>query len=156
MLLFLDIDGVMVPANSWRRSEILDDGFPAFSPNATKALQRIIAATGAGIVLTTTHKSKYTPTQWRGIFNRRGISVNRINRLAENVSALNRKDELLKYFDKKSINEDFLIIDDDKSLNALPDYLKRRVIQPSGSVGLTGDLADEALSLLRKGFPELI
>ncbi|WP_218146412.1 HAD domain-containing protein [Parapedobacter indicus] len=46
----------MVPANSWRRPEILDDGFPAFSPNATKALQRIIDSTGARIVLTTSHK----------------------------------------------------------------------------------------------------
>src|SRR5690606_24725514 len=138
MLLFLDIDGVMVPANSWRRPEILDDGFPAFSSNATKALQRIIDSTGARIVLTTSHKSKYTPTQWRNIFNKRGISVSRINRLAENVAALNRKDELLNYFGKRSMNEDFLIIDDDKSLNALPDYLRRRVIQPSGSVDFMG------------------
>lgn len=156
MLLFLDIDGVMVPANSWRRPEILDDGFPAFSPNATKALQRIIDSTGARIVLTTSHKSKYTPTQWRNIFSKRGISVNRINRLSENFAALNRKDELLNYFGKRSMNEDFLIIDDDKSLNALPDYLRRRVIQPSGSVGLTGVLADKALSLLGKDSHELV
>ncbi|PPL04265.1 hypothetical protein SAMN05444682_10153 [Parapedobacter indicus] len=53
------------------------------------------------------------------------------------------------------MNEDFLIIDDDKSLNALPDYLRRRVVQPSGSVGLTGVLADEALSLLGKDSHEL-
>ena len=26
MLLYLDIDGVMVPANSWRKPEILEDG----------------------------------------------------------------------------------------------------------------------------------
>src|SRR5690606_29032536 len=156
MLLFLDIDGVMVPANSWRRPEILDDGFPAFSSNATKALQRIIDSTGAKIVLTTSHKSKYTPAQWRNIFSKRGISVNRISRLAENVLALNRKDELLKYFGGRSINEDFLIIDDDKSLNALPDYLRQRVIQPSGSVGLTGVLADEALLLLGKDSHELV
>jgi len=97
MLLFLDIDGVMVPANSWRKPEILDDGFPAFSPNATKALHRIIDSTGARIVLTTSHKSKYSPTQWRNIFSKRGIYVNRINRLSENVAALNRKDKLLNF-----------------------------------------------------------
>jgi len=106
--------------------------------------------------LTTSHKSKYTPAQWRSIFSKRGISVNRINRLAENVAAISRKDELLNYFGKRSMNEDFLIIDDDKSLNALPDYLRQRVIQPSGSVGLTGVLADEALSLLGKDSHEMV
>ena len=31
MLLFLDIDGVMVPAKGWKSPELLNDGFPAFS-----------------------------------------------------------------------------------------------------------------------------
>jgi hypothetical protein len=31
MLIFLDIDGVMVPAKSWERPVLLKDGFPAFS-----------------------------------------------------------------------------------------------------------------------------
>lgn len=42
MLLFLDIDGVMVPAKSWERPALLDDGFPAFSSKTIAALQRLI------------------------------------------------------------------------------------------------------------------
>ena len=50
----------MVPANSWRKSEILVDGFPEFSTNAVRSLERIISHSGANIVLTTSHKHKYT------------------------------------------------------------------------------------------------
>jgi hypothetical protein len=52
MLLYLDIDGVMVPANAWRKPEILEDGFPAFSSNAVRSLDRIISSSSANIVLT--------------------------------------------------------------------------------------------------------
>lgn len=43
MLLFLDIDGVMVPAKSWETPALLVDGFPAFSSRAIAALQRLIS-----------------------------------------------------------------------------------------------------------------
>ena len=47
-------------------------------------------------------------------------------------------------------NDKFIIIDDDKSLNSLPSYLKNKLIQTSGSVGLTSELAEEALSKIEK------
>ncbi|TXI85438.1 MAG: hypothetical protein E6Q37_06365, partial [Crocinitomicaceae bacterium] len=62
---------------------------------------------------------------------------------------LNRKDELLNWFNANNMEDDFFIIDDDKSLNELPEHLKKRLIQTSPSIGLTENLVDEAL-LLRK------
>jgi hypothetical protein len=155
MLLYLDIDGVMVPANSWRRPEILEDGFPEFSPNAVRSLERIISNSSADIVLTTSHKHKYTLKEWNNIFKRRNINVNKITRLPKNTNHLNRKDELLLWFSGKHLNENFIIIDDDKSLNGLPEFLKSKLIQTSGSVGLTDYLADEALDKIEKSKYEL-
>ncbi len=150
MLLYLDIDGVMISGNSWRRPEILEDGFPEFSQKAIKSLNRIISSSSADIVLTTSHKSKYSLKEWKNIFKRRHISVNKITRLPENINHLNRKDELLSWFNPKNINENFIIIDDDKSLNALPNFLKDRLIQTSASVGLTDYLSDIALDIINK------
>ena len=59
MLLFLDIDGVMVPAKSWKSHEFLDDGFPAFSKKAILALQYLISEETT-VLLTTSHKSKFS------------------------------------------------------------------------------------------------
>ncbi|PQJ74292.1 HAD domain-containing protein [Polaribacter gangjinensis] len=150
MLLYLDIDGVMVPANSWRRPEILEDGFPEFSPKATRSLNRIISTSSADIVLTTSHKYKYTINEWKHIFRRRNITVNKITRLPRNTKHLNRKEELIHWFTTKQPKDHFIIIDDDKSLNSLPAFLKDKLIQTSGSVGLTDCLADEAIDKIKK------
>ena len=64
MIILLDIDGVMVPASSWKTPEFLNDGFPNFSPRAINSLNKIISKTNASILLTTSHKSKYPIASW--------------------------------------------------------------------------------------------
>jgi 16S rRNA C1402 (ribose-2'-O) methylase RsmI len=140
----------MVPANSWRQPILLEDGFPEFSLNAVRSLDRIISNSSANIVLTTSHKYKYTLKEWNDIFKRRNINVNKITRLPKNTTNLNRKDELIHWFNTKNSKGRFIIIDDDKSLNALPKFLKDKLIQTSGSVGLTDYLADEAIEKMEK------
>ena len=148
MLILLDIDGVMVPANSWKKPEFLNDGFPVFSWKATHALQKIISETSADILLTTSHKSKYNISEWFKIFELRGISVGKIDRLDENKSFFNRKEEILNWSNSRFDHEKFVIIDDDKSLNGLPSYLKEKLILTSPLVGLTDKLAEEAIYAL--------
>ena len=150
MLILLDIDGVMVPANSWKRPEFLDDGFPSFSTKATNALQKIISETNADILLTTSHKTSYSLKEWKNIFKKRNISLHKISRLSENVNYLSRKQEIIDWFATKKDNKEFIIIDDDKSLNDLPSFLKNRLIQTSSSIGLTDELADEAIRRIEK------
>lgn len=136
MLIFLDIDGVMVPAKSWKSPELLDDGFPAFSIPASLALRQLIAK-NVTVMLTTSHKSNYTIQQWHSIFKKRGIEIPILRSLPENKTMLSRKDELLKWFNQNPFEEDFLIIDDDSSLNDLPSNLKKYLIQPSPVIGLS-------------------
>jgi len=152
MLILLDIDGVMVPATSWRRPQFLSDGFSAFSSKSVEALQRIIFETDAGIILTTSHKSTYDIDKWREIFKSRGLDVNRIDRLPNNYLNSSRKDEILSWHEAAhDPNESFVIIDDDKSLNDLPNHLKMNLILTSPLVGLTDELADNAISILNQG-----
>lgn len=139
MVVFLDMDGVMIPAKSWKQPEILHDGFPAFSPKAVTALNSIIQE-DTRIILTTSHRHRFTISQWKNIFKLRCIEVNQIDRLSENRNFLNRKEEILDYFNTQPTIIDYLIIDDDKSLNDLPHPIKQHVIQPSATVGLVPDL----------------
>jgi hypothetical protein len=151
MLILLDIDGVMVPANIWKRPEFLSDGFPMFSSKAVHALQKIISETDANILLTTSHKSKYNTQQWQAIFQSRGIIANEINQLPHNFSDLNRKDEILKWHrSNQDTAENFVVIDDDKLLNDLPPDIKTNLVLTSPSVGLTDELADNAIEILNK------
>ncbi len=150
MLILLDIDGVMLSASSWKPVEKLDDGFSNFSPRAVSNLQRIISETGASIVLTTSHKSTYSLHQWHNIFKKRGINVSIVGKLDDNTTFLSRKEEILNWqFKNKGIN-DYVIIDDDKSLNGLPSNIKEKVVLTSPMVGLTNDDALSAIETLKK------
>jgi hypothetical protein len=145
MLIFLDIDGVMVLAKSWSSPELLNDGFPAFSSKATAALQSILSE-GATIVLTTSHKKKYSPKEWKQIFKRRGINVTKLKSLGANLDNLNRIDEITRWLNKNNLSDKFVIIDDDKSLNSLPANLKSHLILTNPMVGLTKDHVEEIKS----------
>ena len=137
MLIFLDIDGVMAPAKSWQRPDILEDGFVDFSSKAVRVLQDILAQnTDTTIILTTSHKSRFSLSQWKIIFERRGLNVNKLESLNDNTDFQSRKVEILNWFDSNDIHEDFIIIDDDKSLNDLPTFYKDRLILTSSLVGL--------------------
>jgi len=137
MLIFLDIDGVMAPAKSWQRPDILEDGFVDFSSKAVSVLQDVLAQNAdTTIILTTSHKSRFSLSQWKIIFERRGLNVNKLESLNDNNDFQSRKVEILNWFESNDIHEDFIIIDDDKSLNDLPTFYKDRLILTSSLVGL--------------------
>ena len=142
MMIFLDIDGVMVPTKSWKNPELLNDGFPAFSSKATNILQNLISE-NTTIMLTTSHKSRFTIDEWKEIFLKRGLQVTKLRSLDANVNHLNRMGEILNWFNSNIINEDFIIFDDDKSLNDLPSFLKAKLISTSTMIGLTDSHMEE-------------
>ena len=146
MKIYLDIDGVLIPERSWQTLIPLEDGFSMFNSKSVKALNEIIEYNNADIVLISFHKSTYTIEKWREILTTRKIIVNGLDKLPDNPLFLNRHDELMKYFNKNEIDDDFIIIDDDKSLNKLEPYYKDKLIQPSSVVGLT----DRLISITQK------
>jgi len=148
MLVLLDIDGVMVSAAPWKSLEILEDGFTSFSNNAVSNLQRIISETGASIVLTTSHKSRFSLSQWHNLFKNRGINAS-IDKIEDNVTHLNRKDEILNWLSCRSEVNDFVIIDDDKSLNGLPMNIKKKFVLTSSIIGLNEETANSAIEVLK-------
>jgi hypothetical protein len=150
MLFFLDIDGVMVPAKGWKSPELLDDGFPAFSNRATFVLRDLISKNDT-IMLITSHKSNFSIEEWKNIFNKRDIQIENLKTLPENVNHLSRKDEIINWFNTHIVDDDFVIIDDDKSLNELPEFLKQHLVQTNAYVGLIEEHAKMVKSILEKG-----
>lgn len=150
MLILLDIDGVMLSANGWKKPEFLEDGFVKFSNTATKGLNKILSVTQAEVVLTSSHKHKYNVEKWKEIFKNRDIVINNLSKLPDNIAHLSRKDEILNWLYTHNISGNFIIIDDDKSLNDLPLFLKNNLIQTSSTIGLTENIADIILNLLKE------
>jgi len=148
MLILLDIDGVMLPAKSWSSPELLEDGFSMFNTKAVRALNNIIDSSNADVLLTTSHKSRYTVEKWKEIFKSRGVRLNNLNKLPDNLENLDRRDEISKWFSTYKLQEDFVIIDDDSSLNGLSIYLKKRLVLTKPLIGLNNPHVQESLDIL--------
>ena len=150
MIIFLDIDGVMVPAKGWKAPELLQDGFPMFSDKAVSALNALITGETL-IMLTTSHKSKFSLNEWELLLLNRGVKPVKIDRLPDSDPSADRRMEIASWFNVHSIDKDFIILDDDKCLNGLPLHLKNHLIQPSPYIGLTPDHVKEARAILATG-----
>ncbi|MCI0922550.1 HAD domain-containing protein [Sphingobacterium rhinopitheci] len=141
MIFFLDIDGVMVHANPHKQVEIEEDGFYKFNSLAVSIINAAISKKKDEIVLSTSHRFKYDVLKWKEIFKSRGIAVNKISIIENNnefnVKRLTRRCEIEQWIEYKQLDtDDFVIIDDDKSLNDLPQYIKDRLVLTSSYRGL--------------------
>lgn len=149
MLILLDIDGVMVPAKSWTTPPFLKDGFYMFNSKSVEALNEIITKTDATILLTTSHKYSFSLEKWTTLFTNRGIKVKNIDRLPKNTNHISRSEEIINWFSNSKNVQDFVILDDDKSLNNLPELLKKRLVQTLPLIGLTHSHIKDSLNILQ-------
>lgn len=145
----LDIDGVMVTTPSWKRVDILDDGFSAFSNSAVESLNKLLIATNATVVLTTSHKSNYNIEEWINIFRRRNVYLKLLERLPENTNYLNRKTEIQEWITQSGLKR-FIIIDDDKSLNDSLVHIKSKLLLTESLIGLNENKTKETFEMLQK------
>lgn len=148
MFILLDIDGVLLPAKPWVSLPLLDDKFYDFNSKSVEVLNQIIDKTSAKIILTTSHKHSFSLYQWVKIFNNRGLNISSIDRLFSNDTILSRREEIENWYSIQKTEINFVIIDDDKSLNELPLLLKDRLILTNSLVGLTENHLEEAIRIL--------
>ncbi len=154
MKFFLDIDGVMVHANPHKSVELANDGFYKFNKIAVKALNSVINPDDE-LILSTSHRFRFSIIEWLSIFQNREIN-------AKNISVLDipiqhnqtRKSEIIDWIVKCNLAaDDIVIIDDDKSLNDLPAYLKERLVLTNSYTGLNSSSDLEKILRQQKRIP---
>lgn len=153
MKILLDFDGVMVTTPTWQTVEQLEDGFMAFDEHCIDNLAKVLSMTSADIVLTTTHRIHYNEKQWRQILYHRGIitnNVSKVNDASTFADLLIRCREVLEWV-AANPNENFVIIDDDKSLRDLPDDIKNIWVETEFHQGLTAVASEHAIDILLTG-----
>lgn len=151
MLILLDIDGVMVSGAGWKRPKLLKDRFPAFMPQATEALASILTRK-TKVILTTSHRDRYSVDEWKQIFKTRGLHIYYLDKLCtDNTSYSNKARDIQTWFENNTADTNFIIIDDDTSLNSLPSELKDHLLLTSSPIGLTIEKLKPFLSKARTG-----
>ena len=153
MIILLDIDGVLEITPAWRKVEILSDGFMKLNENALKNLAILYEKTNASIILTTTHRIKYDESKWKEIFKLRGLNFETISKLNEKTEIgqlLDRGSEIKEWVENNEKNLNYVIIDDDTSINALSNSIKKRWVSTKSFVGFDKECLEKALFILTK------
>jgi hypothetical protein len=154
MIFFLDIDGVLVHANPHQKVELEDDGFYKLNPQSIQILKSVIYKTKDNVILSTSHRFKYSIQEWKVIFKRRGLELKNLSILDDKEYLSNhrytRREEILGWIQSNHLDyKEVVIIDDDKSLNDLPAHLKDRLVLTNSYTGLN-DLNDLKRILQRR------
>lgn len=147
MKIFLDIDGVMVHANPSRKLEFDNDGFYKFNKSAIVALQEIYnnsSNSGNEVILSTSHRFRFSIVEWKRIFSSRGLKIKKISRIETCIDyKISRKVEILNWISERNLDiNDIIIIDDDKSLNGLSKKLKKRLVLTNPYTGLDSSIVE--------------
>jgi hypothetical protein len=134
-IILLDLDGVMITTKSWESDFILSDNFAEFNPKAVIKLNQLLKETGYNIILTSARRYVHDIDQMNSFFKTRGIEGKIIEYLP--LYDLNlrysRFDEVMRFIQKYR-PENYLVIDDDKSLWQLGND---KWIKTDSMIGLT-------------------
>lgn len=151
MTILLDIDGVMETTPPWRRPELAEDGFMCFNKRAATNLSLLLTATGAHVVLSSTHRVNFSIGTWKQIFYARGIDVNVISKIDSQISLDHKKtraEELLKWINNPDSDNNYVIIDDDSSIHALPESIKEHWVKTNTLIGFDDSCRIKAMNIL--------
>ncbi|WDF79348.1 HAD domain-containing protein [Mucilaginibacter sp. KACC 22773] len=150
MVILLDIDGVLVTEPSWKKVEIGADGFMLFNKQSAENLVDILSLTGADVVLSSTHRISFTIERWLEIFKIRGITISKLSKLNDRQSLSDMQDrgsEIQEWIHKNG-EANYVIIDDDLSINNLPNAIKQRWVTIKPYLGIDIEAKQKALDIL--------
>jgi HAD domain in Swiss Army Knife RNA repair proteins/SMI1 / KNR4 family (SUKH-1) len=153
MTILLDIDGVMVTTPSWKSPEFETDGFMKFNKTSTENLIKLIAETNPHIVLTTTHRINYSNLEWIEIFKNRNINVRKVSKVNDEISLekiQKRNVEIQNWVKEYGTIENYVIIDDDLSINALSEEIKLKCVQTKPLIGFDNECLEKCFEILKQ------
>ncbi len=147
--LILDLDGVLITTSPWKADEIAADGYSEFNAKCVQNLNSLLQEYKFEIWLSSTRRTVKTVDEFNTIFQNRNI-INSISGFLPKCEECNsRKEEVEKFILENELS-DYLILDDDKSLNALPSNMKHKLVSTELLKGFTTERLEYALSILKK------
>ncbi|GAL85814.1 hypothetical protein MYP_3043 [Sporocytophaga myxococcoides] len=123
-----------------------------FNSKAEKNLIRLLSETNASIVLTTTHRITYSVEKWKEIFNNRDIpvlSIEKVNTRQAIDEMPDRCIEIKEWVDNFGTGRQFVIIDDDLSINSLLSDIKDKRVTTKSMIGLDDECTERAIRILK-------
>ena len=118
---------MLITTPPWKADKMDSDGYSEFNKSTVENLNRLLTLTEFDIWLSSTRRTVKTLREFNEIFKNRNITSKIVGFLPEYADCKNRKEEVQKFITESNLM-DFLIIDDDKSLNGLESVIKENLI----------------------------
>ncbi len=126
-LLILDLDGVLITTPMWKADEMDSDGYSKFNQSCIDNLNTLLSLDDFDIWLSSTRRTVKSIEEFNTIFINRNITKPIKGFLPVYENCNNRKEEILKFLEEFK-PQNYLIIDDDKSLNDLDEITKEKLV----------------------------
>lgn len=134
IILILDLDGVLITTSPWKADEMDSDGYSVFNVECVQNLNSLLELAKFDIWLSSTRRTVKTLQEFNAIFEHRQIKQSIEGFLPEYTNCNSRKDEVIEFLNEKNPSN-YLIIDDDKSLNDLNTIMKTNLISTDLVIG---------------------
>ena len=148
-VIILDLDGVLILTPPWKSDKIDVDGYSQFDRQSVTNLNILMSNVDAELWLSSNRRFGKTLEEFRQIFILRQIEAPLIGFLPLKNLNTPRKDEVCNFLDQEPI-KNFLIIDDDKSLNNLDPLRKSFWVSTDSMIGFNSEKLKESEALVRK------
>lgn len=145
--IILDLDGVLITTPSWKADELDSDGYSKFNESCVENFNTLLERIDAKIWLSSTRRTKKTLSEFNLIFKHRKIIKQIDGFIPEFDDCVSRKEEILKFIDIQQ-PKNYLIIDDDKSLNDLHLEMKQRLVLTELLKGFGKEELKKAITLI--------
>jgi hypothetical protein len=145
-IILLDLDGVMITTPSWRKDYIDIDGYSQFNPQTVRNLNKLTSQVNAELWLISARRRGFTLEQFNTFFNFRKIEKELSGMVPVYFEYIPRIEELKSFLEVEPV-DNYLIIDDDTSLDGLED--KRFWVKTHPMIGFGEEKLNEALEKIK-------
>ena len=145
-VILLDLDGVMIITPPWRKDYIDEDGYSRFKSDAITNLNKLLSIADADLWLISARRRGYTLEQFNVFFKNRKIEKELNGMVSTYFEYIPRIEELKGFLEDEQF-DNYLLIDDDSSLEGLDD--KNFWVKTHPLIGFTEEKLNEAIEKIK-------
>jgi len=140
-VIILDLDGVLITTPSWKSDDLLEDGYSSFNDKSVDFLNNFLSGVDAELWVISDRRKGYTLEQFNVFFKNRKIEKQLDGMVPVYFEYILRIEEFKEFIKDESI-KNYLLIDDDGSLESLED--KSFWVKTSPMIGFNEEKLNEA------------
>lgn len=143
-VIILDLDGVLITTPSWQPDTMHEDGYSDFDQQSKANFNVLLDDVQAEIWLSSSRRLAKTLSEWNQIFVNRKIHRELTGLMPVSPNRSNRCEEIEAFLTYSSAVSNFLILDDDASLEDSPAHMKKFWVRTYPLIGFSYNKLEEA------------